>query len=233
MAAVSQLLISLRHLDFFSAATMYLFTVYSVLIMLQVNRMSVPDERNILKWGKIKCIALFNQFFHSRLPLALTLGISLLTPSRKHPSLCIGMFMLGSVDFCGGFTVTKVPCFVHQRCQYFKEDTWKSYLYDIILVQCGICNVVWAKPVALQKRKCLCDSQSHLLLPRQSPSPGGKWQMQASDGLTGMQTCYISSSNNYSFFNITMVLHVKRPLNPFSLYFSREEISRVIIYKAV
>lgn len=40
--------------------------------------------------------------------------------------------------------------------------------------------------------------------------PGGRWQMQAPEGLMGLQTCYISSSNNYPFFNITMLLHIKR-----------------------
>lgn len=56
MAAVPQLLI-FRQFDFFSAITMHLFKGFSVLIMLQSKRMSVPSKRIVLKLGKIKCVA--------------------------------------------------------------------------------------------------------------------------------------------------------------------------------
>lgn len=36
---------------------MYLFKVYSVLIMLQAEKMSVPGKTSSLKQGKIKCVA--------------------------------------------------------------------------------------------------------------------------------------------------------------------------------
>lgn len=71
MAAASQLLNSLRWFNLFSATAVYLFKVYSVLIMLQAKKMSVPGKRSSLKWGKIKSVAVLE----SVLPLTFAFGI--------------------------------------------------------------------------------------------------------------------------------------------------------------
>lgn len=142
------------------------------------------------------------------LPLIFEFGvdISWLTPSRKHPSLHIGMLVLGCGDLHGGFTVTKVSCVFCQRYQYLKEDTWKSY--SIILVQRGTCNVMWAKPVALQRRG-LWFPVTHIAPmtvpePRRAMAAASSWWFDGDVDLP----CLILK--NYPFFNVTMLLHIKR-----------------------
>lgn len=178
------------------------------------------------------CSCSLTCFFHSHLHLGFTFDISLLTPCRKHPSLyrCVCACV-------GGFPITKVSCAFCQRCQDLKRNTCKSHLCEIPLVQCDTCLVsAWAKPVGLQGRSFLCDSQSHILLPWQSLSPGGSGRCQLLmvwwEGRVvtfHLQTVILFLTLHASSHKACCVC----PLNPFCLYFSREAISRVIIYKAV
>lgn len=72
-------------------------------------------------------------------------------------SVCLFLDVL----ICGGSVTVASPSASFIKGVYLKEDTWKSSLYDIVLVHS---NVARAKAVALQRRKCLRDSRSRVLL---------------------------------------------------------------------
>lgn len=165
------------------------------------------------------CIWDSHLVFHYLLPLEST-----------HRSVWLFLDVL----ICGGCVTVKSPGASFIKGVYLKEDTWKSYLYDVILVHR---NVARAKAVAVQRRKCLGDSRSQILLlltvcePRRAVGDTSSWRFDGDTDL--LHFIFKQLSFFYHYLPSSHKVCCVCPLNPVSLFFSREEISRVIIYKAV